>query len=148
MNDSLVLAPSTPPKDIVQPIQHQISVVPIVQPPIQILPIVQPPPPTSVNVPIIEPPLLRKNRASSKKRSRNEDTPAVPSPQEQVSLPRDTLLQISSTSMEKYVENLQTSRHLTMDDQKELKRQKRLVLILIEERACFIVFICFRFHTS
>jgi hypothetical protein len=118
------------PKEVVQPIQHQqIPLVPIVQPPIQPLPIVQPPQSSQahVQVPIVEPPMLRKNRASSKKRSRTEDMPVVPSPTDKVALPRDTLLQISSTSMEKYVETLQTSRQLSNDDQKELKRQKRLI---------------------
>lgn len=108
---------------IPSPVQH-IPLVPIVQPPIQALPIVQPPP--HVSVPIVEPPLLRKNRASTKKRARS-DMPNVPSPQEHVSLPRDTLLQITSQSMEKYVETLQTTRQLSHDDQKELKRQKRLI---------------------
>lgn len=128
-------APITPsispisPKEVVQPIQHQqIPLVPIVQPPIQPLPIVTPQSSQAhVQVPIVEPPMLRKNRASSKKRSRTEDIPVVPSPTDKVALPRDTLLQISSTSMEKYVETLQTSRQLSNDDQKELKRQKRLI---------------------
>lgn len=128
-----VVAPTLtpPPKEVVQPIQHQqIPLVPIVQPPLHPLPIVQPPQPGSqahVQVPIVEPPMLRKNRASSKKRARTEDIPLVPSPNDKVALPRDTLLQISSTSMEKYVETLQTSRSLSTDDQKELKKQKRLI---------------------
>lgn len=122
--------PLTSAKEVVQPIQHQqIPLVPIVQPPIHPLPIVQPPQQSQahVQVPIVEPPMLRKNRASSKKRARGEDIPVVPSPNDKVALPRDTLLQISSTSMEKYVETLQTSRQLSTDDQKELKRQKRLI---------------------
>eukprot|EP00026_Physarum_polycephalum_P004772 Phypoly_transcript_04796.p1 GENE.Phypoly_transcript_04796~~Phypoly_transcript_04796.p1 ORF type:complete len:601 (+),score=111.18 Phypoly_transcript_04796:104-1804(+) len=122
MSSSLSGAPLTPPKDITQPIVPT-HIVPIVQPPSQAVPLVQPP---HVEVPIVVQPPPKKNRVSGKKRSRVE-VPSVPSPQEQVALPRDTLLNITSQSMERYVETLQTTRHLSTDDQKELKRQKRLI---------------------
>lgn len=137
MNLPLSEAPTTPPKEIVAtpieipsqlppaittPIAPQIPLVPIVQPPIQALPIVQPP---HVQVPIVvEPPPKKNKSASSKKRPRSE-VPSVPSPQDNVALPRDTLLNITSQSMERYVETLQSTRQLSNDDQKELKRQKR-----------------------
>lgn len=136
INLPLSEAPTTPPKEIITssqiqipsqlppaittPIAAQIPLVPIVQPHVQALPIVQPP---HVQVPIVVEPPSKKNR-SSKKRPR-ADMPSVPSPQEKVALPRDTLLNITSQSMERYVETLQTTRQLTNDDQKELKRQKR-----------------------
>lgn len=126
LSDSLSSAPFTPPKEVItQPIiPTHIPLVPIVQPPSQAIPIVQPP--VHVQVPIVvQPP--KKSRVSGKKRSR-VDVPNVPSPQEQVALPRDTLLNITSQSMEQYVETLQTTRHLSTDDQKELKRQKRCVI--------------------
>ncbi len=94
-------------------------IVPQVLPPV--LPIVQP---AHVQVPIVVEPPPKRNRASGKKRVRAE-VPEVPSPQDNVALPRDTLLQITSQSMDKYVETLQTTRQLSTDDQKELKRQKR-----------------------
>lgn len=138
MNLPITDAPTTPPKEILlasiqipsslpvaitAPITTTPQIlVPIVQPLIQALPIVQPP---HVQVPIVvEPP--KKARVSGKKRARAE-VPNVPSPEENVSLNRDTLLNITSQSMERYVETLQTTRHLTNDDQKELKRQKRLI---------------------
>lgn len=137
INMPLSEAPTTPPKEILTaiqipsqlppaittPIAPQIPLVPIVQPHIQALPIVHPP---HVQAPIVVEPPCKKNRASSKKRPR-ADQPSVPSPQEKVALPRDTLLNITSQSMERYVETLQTTRQLTNDDQKELKRQKRLI---------------------
>jgi hypothetical protein len=114
------LAPLTPPKQVVPT-----HIVPIVQPPSQAIPLVQPP--QHVQVPIVVEPPSKKNRISGKKRTR-VDVPSVPSPQEKVALTRDTLLNITSQSMERYVETLQTTRHLSTDDQKELKRQKRCVL--------------------
>jgi hypothetical protein len=123
MSSSLTGVPSTPPKEpISQPIVPT-HIVPIVQPPSQAIPLVQPP---HVQVPIAVEPSPKKNRVSGKKRTR-VDVPTVPSPQDNVALPRDTLLNITSQSMEQYVENLQSSRHLSTDDQKELKRQKRLI---------------------
>lgn len=124
MNVSLSGVPMTPPKEISNhPI---IPLVPIVQPQsIQPIPIVQPP--QHSQVPIVVNPPPKKNKVAGKKRPRTVDVPTVPSPQEKVSLPRDTLLNITSQSMERYVETLQTSRSLSNDDQKELKRQKRLI---------------------
>jgi hypothetical protein len=118
MNVPLSGAPSTPPKDTFSSVPTQLPLMPVVQP----QPIVTPPP--HVQVPIVVEPPPKKNRASSKKRARVEE-PSVPSPQEKVSLPRDTLLNITSQSMERYVETLQTTRQLSTDDQKELRRQKR-----------------------
>ena len=130
MDASLSGVPLTPPKEfITQPIVPT-HIVPLVQPPSQAVPLVQP---LHVQVPIVVEPPPKKNRASGKKRTR-VDVPSVPSPQEQVALPRDTLLNITSQSMERYVENLQSSRHLSTDDQKELKRQKRCVQPVI---CCF-----------
>lgn len=79
---------------------------------------------TATSTPLV--PLKKVSR--TKKRPRVSEPPPVPSPEKtEVALPRDTLLQISSQGMERYVENLASTRALSMDDQKELKRQKRLI---------------------
>lgn len=140
---SLSGAPLTPPKEATQPIvPTHIPLVPIVQPPSQAIPLVQPP---HVQVPIVVEPPPKKNRVSGKKRTRI-DVPTVPSPQEKVALPRDTLLNITSQSMERYVETLQTTRQLSTDDQKELKRQKRCVPIccIIHCLSCLELWIYFK----
>eukprot|EP01111_Echinosteliopsis_oligospora_P009674 TRINITY_DN2871_c0_g2_i1.p1 TRINITY_DN2871_c0_g2~~TRINITY_DN2871_c0_g2_i1.p1 ORF type:complete len:580 (-),score=150.59 TRINITY_DN2871_c0_g2_i1:105-1844(-) len=62
---------------------------------------------------------------SSKKRPRSD--PSLLPTGEEVVLPRDTLLNITSQSMDNYVASLQNQRNLSQDEQKELKRQKRLI---------------------
>jgi regulator of replication initiation timing len=77
---------------------------------------------------VIQPISPTKKVSRTKKRPRVSEPPPIPSPEQaEVALPRDTLLQISSQGMERYVENLSSTRALSMDDQKELKRQKRLI---------------------
>lgn len=82
------------------------------------------PQPTAAQIPSI---IQSKKVSRTKKRPRVSEPPPIPSPEVDVALSRDTLLQISSQGMERYVENLSSARSLSMDDQKELKRQKRLI---------------------
>jgi len=72
--------------------------------------------------------IIKKQVTRSKKRARvAEPLPSPTGPDAQVALPRDQLLSISSKSMDQYVETLSSTRSLSMDEQKELKKQKRLI---------------------
>jgi len=65
-----------------------------------------------------------KKRKRVRKRTKKEDGPAQPTA---VSLPREKLLVISSKEMQQYVEELRRTRELTSEEEKDLKRQKRLI---------------------
>eukprot|EP01112_Ceratiomyxa_fruticulosa_P014049 TRINITY_DN3_c0_g1_i4.p1 TRINITY_DN3_c0_g1~~TRINITY_DN3_c0_g1_i4.p1 ORF type:complete len:627 (+),score=171.25 TRINITY_DN3_c0_g1_i4:283-2163(+) len=78
--------------------------------------------------PITELPADYKPKKSrSAKRARPVDLPPPEKFNEGVTLPRDTLLSISSTTMDQLVDQIQSARPLSVDEQKEIKRQKRLI---------------------
>jgi len=58
---------------------------------------------------------------NSKKRPRDEDM------KEDILLPRDQLLTMTSKEIEDYVAKLKSQRNLTITEEKELKRQRRLI---------------------
>jgi hypothetical protein len=61
---------------------------------------------------------------TSKKRRRNQKSDQVNS---EVLLPRDALLKLTSEEMENYVQRLKATRVLSTEEEKELKRQRRLI---------------------
>lgn len=65
-----------------------------------------------------------KKRKRVRKRTKKEEGPVQPTA---VSLPREKLLVISSKEMQQYVEELRRTRDLTQEEEKDLKRQKRLI---------------------
>jgi len=78
--------------------------------------------------PIVNPPLslpsswnMGQDDGNSKKRPRDEGV------KEEILLPRDQLLTMTSKEIEEYVSKLKSQRTLSMSEEKELKRQRRLI---------------------
>lgn len=66
-------------------------------------------------------------KKDTRKRKRTKKNGDEAPPQTAVTLPRDELLKLSSQELEDYAENLRKVRKLTAEEEKDLRRQRRLI---------------------